>query len=343
MDDKNNTQPLFIDIIQDAWNSVMDNMLKDGKTEDDIRKYIESDSFAEAHMSLLEQMIEGCTKSIEQHIAEYDAEEKHSHSLHIEHMESLWGEGLAWLRQYYSKCADICNGYMLHINQSKIISDRRNTANALRFIQAKAMQVYAEIICLLANGFPYGAYARFRSLYELWAVAEFISSDTDAVAAAYIESSNNRTNQESAHYKWAKESDRMRKSEKITINAIVNEAHKTVKARLKDDVSNRHLTALYTFPNLIIHPSAQGVFGSFSTCQTNAVSIGAIDVGLATPAINSSQIMHNINILFMNFHANEVSIIGLGILRNIIDQKIVPIFGKIEKQFKCSEEVYEGR
>lgn len=206
---------------------------------------------------------------------------------------------------------------------------------ALHALHAKALMVYAEIICLLENGFPDGAYAHFRMLYELWAVAEFINQDTDDVAKAYIESANNKSDSETDHYKWAKKSERFAGRESdITISNIVTEAHKAFKARINDDVSNSHLKKIYTFPNAIIHPSAKGVFGRTSEPVGNIMLIGSADTGFHAPAVNASKTMFNITHLFLSMHYNPVSVIGIRILDNIIGGKIAPIFEDIKKQQK---------
>lgn len=238
------------------------------------------------------------------------------------------------MKQYRVKCMDICDGWGWYINQSHIKSDRYNVFCALYAIHGKAMLVYDEIICLIENGFPDGAYAHFRTLYELWAVAEFLNHDLDEVSKAFIESANDDSDNEAGHYKWAKVSNRfadfVEQEKEITIFNIVTEAHKTFKQA--KDVSLTRLKKVYTFPNKIIHPSAKGVFYRTSKPVDNMPLIGRADTGLATPAINSSMYMFNITRIFLSTVQNPASAIGIHILSDIIGKRIIPLFEETEKK-----------
>ncbi|WP_237401515.1 DUF5677 domain-containing protein, partial [Rhodovulum sulfidophilum] len=57
---------------------------------------------------------------------------------------------------------------------------------ALMILHARACQTTLEILTLIESGFPDGAYARWRTLYEITVVAFFISRFGDEVAKRYI-------------------------------------------------------------------------------------------------------------------------------------------------------------
>ena len=300
---------------------------ENGKNDDEISAYFESDEYSKIYIDTCFMLIDSLSSSLEEYLIEDAKEERKLQNLYFEHLQSIWGQGFSWMRQYRVKCMDICDGYGWYINQSHIVSDRRNVFNALCAIHGKALLVYAEIICLLENGFTDGAFAHYRTLYELWAVAEFLNNDTDDVSAAFINSANNKSNSETGHYKWAKISKRFSDCEgEVNISNIVAEAHKTFKEGLKQEVSNTKLKNIYTFPNLIIHPSAQGVFGRTSCPDTG--------IGLATPAINSSMVMGNITRMFLFLVPCPVSSIGVGLLDTIIRKRIVPFFEETEQTQK---------
>ncbi len=55
----------------------------------------------------------------------------------------------------------------------------------LKYIAGRACQVYREIVCLAKHGFADGAFARWRTLYELAVIALFINEYGDTVAKSY--------------------------------------------------------------------------------------------------------------------------------------------------------------
>lgn len=59
----------------------------------------------------------------------------------------------------------------------------------MQHIQGRALQQFIEIITLMKNGFADGAYARWRSMYEIAIVSAFITEKGEAVAEAFIQSS----------------------------------------------------------------------------------------------------------------------------------------------------------
>ena len=323
---------VITDVLNELQKTAVNTLLEKGKTDSEIEAYLESDEYGTIYMESQHMIINGFSESLLSHINDDAEYEKNEQELFSQHLHSIWGLGIAWMKQYRRKCFDICEGWGWYINQSPVISDKCNVFNALSAIHGKAMLVYAEIICLLENGFPDGAYAHYRMLYELWAVAEFLCEDTDDVAIAYIQSIDNKSDNEAGHYRWAKTSKRFSdKDEDVTIFSIVSEAHKTFKSSIKENVSNNRLKKLYTFPNKIIHPSAEGVFRRTSRSVENGITIGSADNGLATPAINSTMTMFNITQMFLSMVVNPVSAIGINILNDIVGKRIIPCFEDVEK------------
>lgn len=324
----------IFNIINELNQNLIKTLAKNGKTDDEVKEYFESDEYGKIYIDTCNMLIESLSANLEKYILE-DEENKKERDLYLKHLQSIWGHGISWMKRYLIICADICDGFGWYINQSHIVSDRCNVFNALHAIHGKALLVYAEIICLLENGFPDGAFAHYRMLYELWAVAEFLYNDTDDISRAYIESADDKLEKEEDHYKWATTSECFSNREnKITIYNIITEAHRTFTLRVDNKISKTKLKNIYLFPNAIIHPSAKGVFGRTSNPIDNEILIGSADTGLSTPSINSSKTMFNITHLFLSMIPNSASSIGLGVLNNIIGQRIIPFFEDIEKTQK---------
>ena len=329
---------LFLDELNEIIENFTSTMKESGKTEEEIDNFFDSEQGDNFYVTLITTMSKSLTESLEKYL-EDDYKEFHSESEeYTNHLKDIWGSGFAWMHNLYLKCVDICESHSVLVNESKIASKNYHIAEALYHIHGKAMLIYAEIICLLENGYPDGAFMHYRTLHELWAVAEFINTDTDDVARAFLESAGTKSNHESSHYKWAGASNRFTdESEPITISKIVSVAHDNLKEG-KSDISKKHLMKLYVFPNLLIHPSAKGVLSRTSEPYQNSVTVGRVDTGISTPAINSSMMFFNITRLHLSFAPNIVSLIGLGILNEIVGEKIVPIFQKINETQLASKD-----
>lgn len=190
----------------------------------------------------------------------------------------------------------------------------------------------------MENGFPDGALAHYRTLYELWAIAEFLSNDDDKeeVATAYLNSADKISHNEAGHYKWAKTSKRFNENDNITIYAIVKLAHETCTLKNEQGRSNTKLMADYTFPNSLIHPAAIGLELA-SSAHPNAKT-----VGMANPAINASLKLCEICSLYLFLFANiqhddgsdfriaDNAFVCNELLKLMLWDKIHPIFNKIE-------------
>ena len=340
----------FAVLVADKFNEfelmMIDVMLKNDKTDDEIKQFRESDKCVEFISDFAKSFVKSLFEGLDECLREDDEFERADENALLEHLQSIYGVGISWMKQYRRKCFDICEGWHWYNKQNyetsnNLINGKHHTFYALHGIQSRALLVYAEIICLLENGYPGGAKSLFRTLYELWAVAEFLHHDTDEVADAFNKSRNNKLDNEKAHYKWASSSKRFEekvaKGEAITINTIVQEAHNTFRKGREDDVSNSFLNKVYSFPNQIIHPSAKGVFRRLSYApkgQEDGLVIGRADTGLSEPAINSTVYMYNITCLYLSMVKNVVSATGIQVLDYIASQKIIPFFRETEKREK---------
>ena len=71
---------------------------------------------------------------------------------------------------------------------------------ALKYIAGRACQVYREIVCLAKHGFADGAFARWRTLYELAVITLFINEYGDDVAKSYHDAKDS----DCGYHDWAK-------------------------------------------------------------------------------------------------------------------------------------------
>lgn len=333
IDEKN--QPLGLKkIIEDVLSLIISTLKENGQTDEQIEELMSSEEFDEIYVKLIDKFIEDTTTNITQNIHEYDKEELASNAQDLNYIQSVWGNAFSYLRIFYVMCLDICEEYRQFVNEEKYLFDRPSVAQALYFIHAKSMLVYAETICLLENGYPDGAIAHWRTLFELYAIAVFLNDNNDDVSKEYINSFNDKSNDEQSKYKWARKSGRFAEEKGIGISAIISEMYKILKEQGTIDISKKKFLDGYNFANLILHPSAKGVFGRVSNLQeVNSIAVGRSDYGLDVAAINSVTVLYEITVLHLAMFPSAISYIGINLLRNIWKDNIEPEINSIRSQF----------
>lgn len=118
--------------------------------------------------------------------------------------EQKWNKPLATSEMLYIMVLEAAEYYVEYISRATD-EERRQKANtywALRNIHGRGMQIYLEILELMKGGFADGAYARWRSLYELTVYGSFIFEQGEEVAKAFCEASES----EEEYPNWAKTS-----------------------------------------------------------------------------------------------------------------------------------------
>lgn len=177
-------------------------------------------------------------------------------------------------------------------------NDKKFLYLTLLHLHARAMHQFFEILTLMKNGFADGAYARYRSLYELTAISYFIKKYGEKVAEAYIES------QDSDNYEWAKVSGKFKNYERdnrnITIDAIATAGG------LKTD----QWTEIYDLASKVIHPSADGTFNRIGNMNNEKITIGPTDYGIVDPATNSAVSLLQMTSIFFGIFPNDNSMVA---------------------------------
>ena len=168
------------------------------------------------------------------------------------------------------------------------ISDKQFQYAALCAIHGRACQQFLEILHLLKNGFADGAYARWRSIYELSIIAEFISKNGEDVAKAYCKAAN----MDDDHHDWAKAAPFFAKSKHVSFDNI----------KRKCTAENDVWRGQYKLSNKVVHASPQGTFGRLANGPgiEHLIPVGHSDYGLAMPAVNSAISLSIISTYFFN-------------------------------------------
>lgn len=169
---------------------------------------------------------------------------------------------------------------------------------AMQHIHGRAMQEYLEIITLMKNGFADGAYARWRSMYELSIISSFISEHGEKVAKAFVEASETDD-----RYEWARASGVFSDNKKyITFNDI----------QKKCDINSPAWIKQYDLANKTVHASPQGTFGRLCNMgDENVIPVGRSDYGITTPAEHSAISLVQITTMFFSIFSFSNIVIAM--------------------------------
>jgi len=249
---------LLSDVDKVNWTSLIMNQFDNFKEQ--IFLTLKSTMFEQAHMKM------------------------HRDAEFMSRLHQTWFRAFAASEAMYVLVLETVSNYDTRIStlSKESRADKANRYFALKYIHGRVLQQFLEAITLIKNGLADGAYSRWRSMYELGIVAQFIFEETEEVAAAYINSSETDN-----RYDWAKTSKVLKDIKKPHFSDI--ERASTFPIQLWKDQ--------YSLACSIIHPSSKGTFGRIAhpeEGQTPYVSVGRSNYGMTEPgectAITLSQV-----------------------------------------------------
>lgn len=187
---------------------------------------------------------------------------------------------------------------------------------SLRQLYIRSCQVYYEVFVLVSSGLADGAWARWRTLYELGIIATFIAENGEDAAKRYYESAN----ENDTYYEWARGLSCFNDYNpkwKITFYAIYKKCRKV----------QERWAQIYHTASITVHACAKGTFNSFGGNGTNTNGIGSEIYGIDIPAI---------------YAAESIAMVANYYLSNFIDLNSVAylktIFGWVERLRQCYSE-----
>jgi Family of unknown function (DUF5677) len=98
-------------------------------------------------------------------------------------LQRHWGSALASLACLITVCRELGEQFLLHESGTA----NPITKDLLARLHAQACQVAAEVLELLRAGFADGAMARWRTLYEVTILAEFINRHGEVAAERFVD------------------------------------------------------------------------------------------------------------------------------------------------------------
>lgn len=192
----------------------------------------------------------------------------------LQELVQKWKNGFVLSGSLFSICIDALRGDEKKVHDTYL-------KKCLESIFIRSCKVYQEIYVLLSSGLADGAWARWRTLYELSIIGEFLVENGEEAAKKYYNSTDN-----SQYYNWAKklpcfkeEYVGYKKNWKITFQAIYD----------KCKMPNPSWKKSYDAASNTIHASAKGTFYSFGGNDDNkSIIMGDLN-GIEIPAIYSAQ------------------------------------------------------
>jgi hypothetical protein len=206
----------------------------------------------------------------------------------------IWWKGFVASEALYSIVIEMAEQFGKYLEalkgeQKKDIDINHHKFLALRGLHARACQVYLEILTLVKNGFADGAFARWRTLFEISVIAQFIRQKENVVAEAYYEAAN----QDSGWHNWACVAECFQGKKKISFDMIWDQCEFISSTWEKQ----------YQLAHKIIHASPQGTFKRMSIHKTsNIIPVGRSDYGIFIPATNAAFSLAYTTESFLSFH-----------------------------------------
>ena len=287
------------DIINDAMQekvvSLANEMIADGKSEDEVFAAIEKLDLSGMVIELISKASDDAMDDYKAHMYERVYEYELSETQFLAHIKLLWGKAFAASEAMYLITLEAATSFR------KIIDERdpaeRETwqyrFRVLLELHGRACQVFLEIIYLLKAGFPDGAYARWRSLYELTVIAQFIQQNEENVAQSFFSA----WGQEKSDYEWARtapcfQPPKWKEGRRISFEAIQQQC----------DFTSGAWHGQYGLSNKVVHASAHGTFGRLGTpLGQEVIAVGHSDFGLAIPGANAASMLAIISSIIFGF------------------------------------------
>ncbi|WP_346889383.1 DUF5677 domain-containing protein [Clostridium sp. UBA1056] len=240
----------------------------------------------------------------------------------LSRQENSWCRAFVASEAMYIMVLQSAESYVKYVNElgEDLKCKKAYTFNAMLYIHGRALQEYLEIITLMKNGFADGAYARWRSMYELTVISSFITEYGEEVARAYIEAYDTEN-----RYEWARSSGIFSISKKyISFNDIQKSCNiNTVVWRKQYDLANK-----------IIHASSQGTFSRLGNMgSNNVIAVGRSDYGITTPGEHSAISLAQITTMFYGIFPYGDGVVAMKYINGWID--VVR-----EMYFKTHDEIF---
>ena len=311
-----------LELFQNAVEKHIAHLKEHGTSDEKIANALAHADFSKPFDSVTEQMAMDSVSHIESTMYERILEIRAQTAEFLARNEQLWGKCFVASETMYTLVLETIqayNNYLKH-QPKEYLEEKRYTIEALSKLHGRACQQFLEITYLLKLGFADGAYARWRSLYELSIITEFISDNGEAIAHAYCDAASADNN----WYDWAKEYPKFSKKKHIRFADIQKECSSTTEEWLVH----------YKLANRIVHATPNGTFGRLgqpdNIDENNYICAGHSDYGLACPAVNAAISLCIVTTLYLTVVPYGDGIVALKCILKWVDI-VEKFYSEVEK------------
>lgn len=297
----------IMDNLNNVFQELLDEFRADGLSDSEIIAKFSGQKFENALSEATEAISSGAVDTMESTMHKRVLEERSSTAQFMAHNNQIWGNAFVASEAMYIialEAGSETNAYAstLAIEQYKNIMFRYCVLGEL---YARACQQYLEIIYLVKGGFADGAYARWRSLFELSVISEFIRNNDEDVAKAY----HNASFTDDGRYGWAGVApcfSGWKNPNKITFDKIKEQC----------SMSTDAWNSQYKLANKVVHATPQGTFDRLGVPSgpRKVTPVGHSDYGLAPPAVNAAISLSMIAADYFGFVSSGDSTVNIRIL-----------------------------
>lgn len=228
-----------------------------------------------------------------------------------------WGQAFLISECFYVLINQATNSYESLISSlsPNTKNNKLNTYTALLTLQKRAVQQYLEILTLIKNGFSDGAFARWRSMYELSVISSFILKYGERVAEKFIVASDSQD-----RYDWAMECGEFSENKRhVTFGDILKLCDMDVEVWREN----------YTVANQTVHASPQGTFGRLGVQDGISDDSPRNGYGIAAPAIQSASTLALISTMLFSVFPEEKTMERMSGTARMLDE-LIEIYSNIQ-------------
>lgn len=274
-------------IFTSALNNCISEGLSSGLSENEIISKLNDQKIQNSFTTLIDNITDECISNVHNDLYECILQRRRNDEHFRAHNKQIWEKGFITSEMMYHIVTDAAGDYQNYFGdlpeeQKEEIQYRYTVISQLH---GRACQQFLEILCLLKAGFADGAFARWRSMYELCVIAQFIKQNDERVAKAYYEESFS----DNGKCEWAKHASCFANCKRVTFSEIQKQCSEvTEKWEMQ-----------YKLSNSVIHSGPGGTFSRLCKPQdSDVVAIGPSDYGLAMPAANSAIVLAIISSIY---------------------------------------------
>ena len=308
-------------------------MKQKGLSDDEIERIV-NDKIDEALETLVDTSARDTLSYMKEHMFEITAEVEAFDAEFLAHQNQKWGKCFAASRVMYVMAAEASELFTQYVRESvdkKELEHNQYTFLALQQLQGRACQEFLEILTLMKAGFADGAYARWRSMFELCCIASFIREHGEQIAKQFYEQSET----EEQRYLWTDGVADQNGKKIRTFSQIQSMCDIPISWKKQ-----------YKLACMVNHASPQGTFKRLSNgCVINMTPVGRSDYGLITPAEHSAISLQWITATFITLfpHTDSISrakTIGawVDVVRDMYFSAHDEIFRELNEEQKTEEQ-----